>query len=166
MEHVVFDITIIAVVSIIGISGIVLGFIWSGLKKNDPNFYKAKEETLKEQVEYFRDEIHRLNGTISKQRQKFQTDGEYNLDDQGDLASLAKSLLPQFVEFLPQNVQTHAKGLLNNPEVVDLLEEIHKRFPKEVKSLFSGFLKGGSPKPLGYQTDKLTSITTYSPGGA
>jgi len=157
------DLTIITVVSIIGVVGLVFGGIWANLKKNDPHLFKDKENSYKETVTFLRAENNRLNGTISKQRQKFQTDDNYDLNDEGDLASLAKSLLPQFVEFLPQDVQKHAKGLLSNPDVVDLLEEIHKRFPKETKALFSGFIKGGkSTQPS--STPELTN--QYDPRGA
>jgi len=162
---VIIDVTIVSIVGMLAVSGVVLGLIWGNNRKNDPNFHKAKEETMQNQIKWYRDEVHRLNGSISKQRQKFQTDGEYNLDNDGDLASLAKSLLPQIVEFLPQSVQDHAKGLLNKPEVVDLLVEVHKQFPNEIKSLFSGFIKGNKPKTDG-SLEVTSTSTNYSPGGA
>jgi len=165
LDHVIIDVTLVSIVGILGLSGVILGLIWGNNKKNDPNFHKAKEETMQNQIKWYRDEVHRLNGSISKQRQKFQTDGDYDLDNDGDLASLAKSLLPQIVEFLPSSVQQHAKGLLNKPEVVDLLVEVHKQFPNEIKSLFGGFLKGNKPKTDGTLEVSSTS-NSFSAGGA
>lgn len=165
MVELIIDVTAISIVGILGISGVVLGLIVLSLKKSDPNFHKAKEETLSEQIEFYRAEVHRLNGSISQQRKKFTTDADYDLDDKTDLASLAKSLLPQIVEFLPQSVQDAAKGLLTKPEVVDLLVEIHRQFPNEIKSLFSGFLKGNKPS-TSYQSLEAQAGTSYSQGGA
>jgi len=167
MDHLVewiIDVTIISVIATLGIVGVILGLIWSNSRKNDPQFWKDKDQDTKNQIKYYRDEVHRLNGSISKQRQQFQVDGEYNLDDKGDLASLAKSLLPEIVNFLPQSVQQQAKGLLNKPEIIDLLEEVHRQFPNEIKSLLGGFLKGGSQNTN--QLPQLESKSSWKDGAA
>ena len=154
-------------VSILGVVAVVLGLKWGSLRQYDPNLFKGREKTYKERIEELGIEVKRLNGTIHKQKQKFQVDGEYDLDNQGDLASLAKSILPNILEFLPQNVQQQAKGLLTNPDLIDLLEEIHKQFPKETKSLLAGFIKGGAKSP-GSQTPQLEAGQTikFDPRGA
>jgi len=165
VEIVTFDATWVIIISIIALSVVVLGLFWGNLKRNDVSFYKDKENDLKNQIKYYRDEVHRLNGTIGKQRSQFQVDGDYNLNDKGDLASLAKSILPEILGFLPKNVQESAKGLLNKPELVDLLETAYKLFPKEVSQMLGGFLKGGG-KLMSQENNILTQKSTWKDGAA
>jgi len=165
LVELVFDITIIGMVAILGIVGVTFGFIWRSTKLNVPSFFKDKEDAYKERLDEQHKELHRVTGLLSKHKQKFKVEGEYDLDKESDLTSLAKSVLPEIVDFLPQDVQRAAKGLLSNPEVISLIGDIHKAFPNETKNLLAGFLKGGVQNNK--STIELTnSKTVYDPAGA
>lgn len=129
-------------------------------------FLLEKLKTMREDFEGVQKELGYWRGKVHQQRQKFKVDGDYNLDDDSDVVSLAKSILPGFLDFLPKDVQDKAKGLLNNPDVIELFNEIYKKHPKEIKNLFGGFLKKGSIESASSKEAELEADYIKQVGGA
>jgi len=141
------DLTLIVITGILGIVGVVLGLKWGSIKGNHPTFFKEREDAYNNRIKEQGIEIHRLNGTIGKARQKFRVDGDYNLNEKSGIGSLAGNLLPDILAFLPEESQKQAKLFLTNPDVIDLLATLYKKYPNEIKSIFTGFVKGGGATP-------------------
>jgi len=162
----VYDLTIIIVAGILGSVVIILGLFWGNLRKTDPTLMQAKEHSYSETIQYLRSENNRLNGSISRQKQKFQVEGEYDLTQKSDVATLAKSVLPAIIDFLPENVQKVARSLLNDQGIIDLLDSFYKDHPKEIESLLGGFLKGGTKKESSDKAQSETPAIQFDPAGA
>jgi len=96
--------------------------------------YDADVKTLKSEINHWRSKYN-------SQVHKVKIDGEFNLDNDDSLVSLAKSVLPAISEFLPDKIKPHVEQLLKKPEIVDILATIHKKFPSETKEILGGFLK-------------------------
>jgi len=162
----VYDLTIVIVTGILASVGIILGLFWGNLRKTDPTLMQAKEHSYSETIQYLRSENNRLNGSISRQKQKFQVEGDYDLTQKSDVASLAKSVLPAIVDFLPENVQKVARSLLNDQGIIDLLDSFYKDHPKEIESLLGGFLKGGAKKESSDKAQSEAPAVQFDPAGA
>jgi len=162
----VYDLTVILVTGILAITGVILGLFWGNLHKTNPSLMQAKETSYNETIQFLRSENNRLNGSINRQKQKFQVEGDYDLNEKSDVASLAKSVLPAIVDFLPENVQKVARSLLNDQGIIDLLDSFYKDHPDEIKSLLGGFLKGGSKKSNSETTQSETPAIQFDPSGA
>lgn len=162
----VYDLTIVIVTGILAIVGIVLGLFWGNLRKTDPSLMQAKESSYNETIQFLRSENNRLNGSINRQKQKFQVEGDYDLTQKSDVASLAKSVLPAIVDFLPENVQTVARSLLNDQGIIDLLDSFYKDHPEDIKRLLGGFLKGGTKKESSSAAQSETPAIQFDPAGA
>jgi len=161
----VYDLTIVIVTGILAVVGVVLGLFWGNLRKTDPTLMQAKESSYHDTIEYLRSENNRLNGSINRQKQKFQVEGKYDLTEKSDVASLAKSVLPAIIDFLPENVQKVARSLLNDQGIIDLLDGFYKDHPEDIQRLLGGFLKGGT-KEGSKKTESETPAIQYDPSGA
>jgi len=161
-----YDLTIVIVTGILSIVGVVLGLFWGNLRKTDPSLMQAKENSYNETIQFLRGENNRLNGSINRQKQKFQVEGEYDLNEKSDVASLAKSVLPAIIDFLPENVQTVARSLLNDQGIIDLLDGFYKEHPEDIQRLLGGFLKGGQKEKGGSPAQLEAPKTQFQSGGA
>jgi len=137
----------------------ILGLIIGG--KLVHTWLKTKEnpletESLKEIASNYDDDVKILKSEVSHWRSKFNSqihkvkvDGDYNLDDDDSLVSLAKSILPEVSNLLPENAKPYIDNLLKNPDMIDILAEIHKKFPSETKQILGAFVKtnGKGTKP-------------------
>lgn len=128
---------------------------WLTLRGRDPDVLNDKITRLQEETNHYR-------GIVSQQRGEFKIDSPSNINNIDDITSVANSVTPGILDLLPKDVQTQVKGLLSNPDVIDLLHEIYKAHPKEVNQLFGGFLKN---KTEGSQTE-LTVNQLDQMGGA
>jgi len=162
----VYDLTIIATTGILVLGGVILGLFWGNLRKTSPALMQAKETSYNETIQFLRSENNRLNGSISRQKQKFQVDGDYDLNEKSDVASLAKSVLPAIIDFLPENVQTVARSLLNDKGIIDLLDGFYKDHPEDIQRLLGGFLKGGTKKESSDKAQSETPAVVFDPAGA
>ncbi len=115
---------------------------WLTLRGTSPDVLNEKIKRLQEEANHFR-------GIVGQQRGEFKINSDYDVNTDDGLVSIANSITPGILDLLPKDVQTQVKGLLNSPDVVDLLHEIYKKHPNEVKQLLGGFLK----------TDSKSSVT-------
>jgi len=130
---------------------VILGLIIGGKLVN--TWLKTKEnpleiETLKEITDNYDDDVKILKSEVSHWRGKFNSqihkikvDGDYNLDNDDSLVSLAKSILPSISTVLPEAAKPYIDNLLKNPDMIDILAEIHKKFPSETKQILGTFVK-------------------------
>jgi len=133
---------------------VILGLIIGGKLVN--TWLKTKEnpletESLKEIAENYDDDVKILKSEVSHWRGKFNSqihkvkvDGDYNLDDDDSLVSLAKSILPEVSKLLPESAKPYIDNLLKNPDMLDILASIHKKFPSETKQILGTFVKTNS----------------------
>jgi len=111
--------------------------------------YAQYEEQLKEQKK----ETSRWRGKVGKNFQDMQVEGSYDLGESSDIASLAKLVLPNLLSFLPPDIASKAKGLLDNPEIIDMGLKLYEKHPEDVKLLLSKFIKkGAGQKGIGSNT--------------
>ncbi len=133
---------------------IILGLTIGGKLVN--NWIKTKEnpvetESLREISDNYDEDVKILKSEVSHWRSKFNSqihkvkvDGEYNLDNDDSLVSLAKSILPEVSKLLPENAKPYIDNLLKNPDMLDILASIHKKFPSETKKILGTFVKTNS----------------------
>ena len=133
----IYDITTVLVTAILAALGGILGVYWGWLRGHSSDFYKKKTDEQAKEINYWR-------GRVSKSTQMLKVDGDFDLSDESDIVSLAKSVAPGLVDLLPKDVQDKARSLLNNPDMINLFSEIYKQHPKEIQSLLGGFLKKGA----------------------
>lgn len=155
----VYDITTVLVTAILAGLGGILGVYWGHIKGHGTDFYKKKAEELSKEINYWR-------GRASKHTQNLKVDGDYDLSDESDIVSLAKSVAPGLVDMLPKDVQDKARSLLNNPDMITLFSEIYKQHPKEIQSLLGGFLKKGAISSSGNTPELEAEAALQQAGGA
>jgi len=129
------------------ILGLIIGgklvHTWLRTKENP-----LETESLKEIASNYDDDVKILKSEVSHWRSKFNSqvhkvkvDGEYNLDDDDSLVSLAKSILPEVSNLLPESAKPYIDNLLKNPDMLDILASIHQKFPSETKKILGAFVK-------------------------
>ncbi len=125
-----------------------LGLKWMQIRQHSPETEDLKEivENYDNDVKVLKSEISHWRGKFNSKMHKVKVDGEYDVDDDASLISLAKSVLPAVSDMLPDNIKPKVESFLNKPEIIDILAEIHKKFPKETKDILGAFIKnGGKP---------------------
>jgi len=128
------NLTILLLGSLLAIIGGLGWGKWLALRGTSPDVLNEKIKRIQEEANHYR-------GIVSQQRGEFKIDSHHDINTDDGLVSIANSITPGILDLLPKDVQTQVKGLLNSPDVVDLLHEIYKKHPKEVKELLGGFLK-------------------------
>jgi len=116
---------------------------WLRTKENPLETESLKEiaSNYDDDVKILKSEVSHWRGKFNSQIHKVKVDGEYNLDDDDSLVSLAKSILPEVSNLLPENAKPYIDNLLKNPDMIDILAEIHKKFPSETKQILGAFVK-------------------------
>jgi len=125
----------------------------------------SSTEVVNDKIQRLQEEANHYRGIVSQQRGEFKIDSTHDVNTDDGLVSIANSVTPGILDLLPKDVQTQVKGLLNSPDVVDLLHEIYKKHPKEVKELLGGFLKtNGKPSSTNEPTPEQIQLEQV--GGA
>jgi len=159
-----FDTTFILFTVIVGIFGVIIARYWSKIRNDDPTFIHAKEERLKSDNDELKKENNYWRGKANQKRGDVKIEGDFNMDDDNSIVSLAKSVLPGVIDLFPEDIQKHAKGLLTNPDLIDLAHEFYKTDPAGVKSLLNSFLK--NRKTDSGQSPPVPAITESTGHGA
>jgi len=87
-------------------------------------------------------ELTRWRGKVGKNFQDLQVEGEFDLTEKNDLASIARVVLPNILDMLPPDIATKAKGFLDNPELIEMGLKLYEKHPEDVKLLLGKFTKG------------------------
>jgi len=141
------DITTAVVILIPVILGLTIGGklvnTWLKTKENPLETESLKEiaDNYDQDVKILKSEVSHWRGKFNSQVHKVKVDGEYNLDDDDSLVSLAKSILPEVSNLLPESAKPYIDNLLKNPDMLDILASIHKKFPNETKKILGTFVK-------------------------
>lgn len=143
---------VILVPLILGLSiGGKLANTWIKTKENPLETESLKEiaANYDEDVQVLKKEVSYWRGKFNSQVHKIKVDGNYNLDDDDSLVSLAKSILPEVSNLLPESAKPYIDNLLKNDDMLDILASIHKKFPSETKKILGAFVKtnGKGAKP-------------------
>jgi len=144
------DITTAVVILVPMILGLIIGGklvnTWLKTKENPLETESLKEiaANYDDDVKILKSEVSHWRGKFNSQVHKVKVDGEYNLDDDDSLVSLAKSILPEVSNLLPENAKPYIDNLLKNPDMLDILASIHKKFPSETKQILGAFVKTNS----------------------
>jgi len=124
---------------------------WLRTKENPLETESLKEiaENYDNDVQVLKKEVSHWRGKFNSQIHKVKVDGDYNLDDDDSLVSLAKSILPEVSNLLPESAKPYIDNLLKNPDMLDILASIHQKFPSETKKILGAFVKtnGKGTKP-------------------
>jgi len=144
------DITTAVVILVPMILGLIIGGklvnTWLKTKENPLETESLKEiaDNYDQDVKILKSEIGHWRGKFNSQIHKVKVDGDYNLDDDDSLVSLAKSILPEVSKLLPESAKPYIDNLLKNPDMLDILASIHKKFPSETKKILGTFVKTNS----------------------
>jgi len=129
---------------IVVLSGGLMGIQVMKTRVLDKSVVKSRYSQYEEQIKEHKKEISRWRGKFGKNFQNMQVEGDFDLGESSDIASLAKLLLPNVLSFLPPDIASKAKGLLDNPEIIDMGLKLYEKHPEDVKLLLSKFIKKGS----------------------
>jgi len=121
-----------------------MGLQWTKLRALDQKTVKNRIEQYKDIANDYKKESQRVKGQLAQKFQDVQVEGNFNLDEMGDLGLIAKQVLPSIMGILPPDIQKQAKGFLNNPEMIDTAIALYKKHPEEVKNLLARFVKKSS----------------------
>ena len=141
------DITTAVVILVPLILGLIIGGklvnTWLKTKENPLETESLKEiaDNYDQDVKILKSEISHWRSKFNSQVHKVKVDGDYNLDDDDSLVSLAKSILPEVSNLLPESAKPYIDNLLKNPDMLDILASIHKKFPNETKKILGTFVK-------------------------
>jgi len=122
-----------------------LGLKWLQIRSKSPETEDLKDivENYDNDVKVLKSEISHWRGKFNSKMHKVKVDGDFDVDNDESLISLAKSVLPAVSDMLPENIKPKVEAFLNKPEIIDILAEIHKKFPKETKDILGAFIKNG-----------------------
>jgi len=141
------DITTALVILIPLILGLAIGGklvnTWLKTKENPLETESLKEiaANYDDDVKILKSEVSHWRGKFNSQIHKVKVDGDYNLDDDDSLVSLAKSILPEVSNLLPESAKPYIDNLLKNPDMLDILASLHQKFPSETKKILGAFVK-------------------------
>jgi len=105
-------------------------------------------------VKILKSEINHWRGKYNSQMHKVKVDFDGSVDNDDSLVSLAKSILPAISEMLPDKIKPHVEQFLKKPEIIDILAEVHKKFPEDTKKILSGFIKNNGKSNTNDDTTK------------
>ncbi len=140
------DITPLVVGSLTVLIGGFMGLKWTQYRALDGKYVKARVDQYKQLADDSKKEMQKVKGKLSQSFQDMQVEAKYDLDNNSDIGSLAKQVLPSLLQALPADIQKQAKGFLNNPEMIDMAVGLYEKHPEEVKNLLARFIKKGSTK--------------------
>jgi len=146
MEHLFEQIFILGIAFIVVVTGGFMGIQVMKLRTLDKNVVKSRIMMYEEQIKELKKELTRWRGKVGKNFQDMQIEGDYNLNETSDLASIAKMVLPNILDILPPEIAIKAKGFLDNPELIDMGLKLYEKHPEDIKMLLGKFIKKGSGK--------------------
>jgi len=145
MDHIgIMELTYTVMLLIVVLSGGLMGIQVMKTRVLDKNVVKSRYALYEEQIKEHKKEVQRWRGKVGKNFQDMQVEGDFDLGESSDIGSLAKLLLPNVLAFLPPDIASKAKGLLDNPEIIDMGLKLYEKHPEDVKLLLSKFIKKGS----------------------
>ncbi len=157
-------------IMILGISFIVVitgGFMGLQIMKMRVLDKKVVSDRIKEMQERLKEEkqeTQRWRGKFGKKYQDLQVEGDFDLTSDSDIGALAKMVLPNVLQFLPPEIAQKAKGLLDNPDLVDMGIKLYEKHPEEIRSILAKFIKkaSGSASSNTSGSDSKEEITNYA----
>lgn len=130
-------ILILGIVTILGISGALVGMKWAKYQHLDPKIVQKRinlSDTLiadyEQEVKYWRGKAN-----SSKQINKVEFDGD--MSDEKQMVELIKELLPNIGYALPKELQP----FIRDPAAVDLAYKLYQAHPEKFKQFVSGLIK-------------------------
>lgn len=159
------NVVILVLGTLVSVIGGTIGVKLVSTRHQTPEYQLEKLKNLQGDYDDIKKENRYLRGKVSQVRQKFQVDDNFDLDNDSDIVSLAKSILPNVIDFLPKDVQKQAAGFLSNPDIIELANELYKKHPEEVKKFLGGFLKKSSSQNSSNSEESAPALTS-SEGGA
>jgi len=147
----------------VGMGG-VIGLRWVSMHSLDRKFVNNKVNQYKELADEYKKEASRWRGKASKNFQNMQVEGDYDLTSADGIGDVVKTLLPNLLSILPPEIQSKAKGLLDNPAILEMAVKLYKDNPDVIKSLLAKFVKKGSTTESGDKDFPSTSeeIKSYA----
>ena len=127
--------------TVIAAIGGIVGYKWVTTRGMDQKVLGKKIKIYEDVLNEYENELKHWKGKYNQSKQIEKVDGDYDLDNQSDVASLAKLVLPNILDLLPQDLKIKAQGFLDNPELVDMAVKLYEKHPDEVKGLLAKFIK-------------------------
>jgi len=147
MDHIgLMELAYTVMLLIVVLAGGFMGIQVMKMRTLDKKVVKDRISMYEEQIKELKKELTRWRGKVGKNFQDLQVEGEYNLDETSDLASIAKMVLPNILDILPPEIAVKAKGFLDNPELIDMGLKLYEKHPEDIKMLLGKFIKKGSAK--------------------
>jgi len=142
MDHLIEQIMILGMSFIVVLTGGFMGIQVMKLRTLDKKVVKDRISMYEEQIKELKKELTRWRGKVGKNFQDLQVEGEFDLTEKNDLASIARVVLPNILDMLPPDIATKAKGFLDNPELIEMGLKLYEKHPEDVKMLLGKFTKG------------------------
>jgi len=153
MDHIgLMELAYTVMLLIVVLAGGFMGIQVMKMRTLDKKVVKDRISMYEEQIKELKKELTRWRGKVGKNFQDLQVEGDYNLNETSDLASIAKMVLPNILDILPPEIAVKAKGFLDNPELIDMGLKLYEKHPEDVKLLLGKFIKKGSTKTTGSST--------------
>jgi len=141
-DHLLQELFIIGTAFIVVLTGGFMGIQVMKLRTLDKKVVKDRISMYEEQIKELKKELTRWRGKVGKNFQDLQVEGDFDLSEKSDLASIAKLVLPNILDILPPDIATKAKGFLDNPELIEMGLKLYEKHPEDVKLLLGKFTKG------------------------
>ncbi len=138
------DLMILGIVFIGSITALLGGFMglkWVKYRALDGSYVKKKVGFYQDLAGEYEADAKHWRGKWNQRKQDIQIEGDYDLTDGGDVASVVKLVLPEIMHLLPSDIQKHAKGFLDNPDLVNMAVKLYEQHPEDIQRLLAGFLK-------------------------
>ena len=145
MDHIgIMELTYVVMLLITVLTGGLMGIQVMKTRVLDKNVVKSRYALYEDQIKEHKRDVQRWRGKVGKNFQDMQVEGDYDLTSNSDIGQLAKMVLPNLLAFLPPDIAGKAKGLLDNPEIIEMGLKLYEKHPEDVKLLLSKFIKKGS----------------------
>jgi len=143
MDHIgIMELSYTGMLLIVVLAGGLMGIQVMKLRTLDKKVVKDRISMYEEQIKELKKELTRWRGKVGKNFQDLQVEGEFDLTEKNDLASIARVVLPNILDMLPPDIATKAKGFLDNPELIEMGLKLYEKHPEDVKLLLGKFTKG------------------------
>lgn len=141
MEPTIFNLGIVIIGGLTTILTAFIGLKWVKYRALDSSYVSQKVKHYTDLSAEYKEEAKHWRGRFNQSKQEIQVDGFDDVTSENDVASVAKLVLPEILGMLPANVQKHAKGFLNNPDMINMAVKLYEKHPEECQRLMAGFLK-------------------------
>lgn len=128
---------LLTVIAILGTVGIVAvsGLLGVKIRQKDPKHWK-------EEANYYMEQAKHWKGKFNAMNKKVMIEGEYNLEDVGEMGAAIGSIGDALEGVLPDGV----RKLIKDPKIMNMVVGYAEKHPELAKKVIDGFIKKATGK--------------------